>query len=988
MLAMLVTFAAMMAQAQGIKITGKIVDRETKEAVMQSTVQLLRSDSTFVSGALTDEKGEFAIESSGSGKFIVKVSNIGYAVLTKAITVSQDKEMVLGTLSITPDAIMLEGVTATGQAKKMVLKEDTLIYNANAFRTPEGSVVEELVKRLPGAEISEDGKITINGKEVKKIKVDGKEFMTGDTQTALKNLPTSIISSIKSYDDKSDMARMTGIDDGNEETVLDFGIKAGMNKGTLANVDLGIGNKSRYAERMMGGMFNDKMRTMVFGSFNNTNEKGFPGGGGRGGFGQQQNGLNASKMIGVNFNYEDKDKLQIDGNLRWNHSNNDTRAEQASEYFVGNSSSFSNSLNQNYSRRNRWNFNAKVEWLPDSMTTLLFRPSLSTTSEDKRNIGLSASYTDDPYLHTALPLDPASIEQMAKDGTMVNTNAAKSVTYDDSKTLGGTLLLSRKLNGEGRNITIETEASHNKSASDNLSLSDVHLYKIKNSAGNDSTYSINRYNTMPTTSYNYSVMATYTEPIFRKTYLQLSYKFGYGYSKSERSTYDFSDIDGTLFTGITPVYRGWDNYFARLTNPKESYLDSDLSRFSEYRNYIHEVQLTYRMVRDKYQLNAGVMLQPQRTNYKQDYRGISIDTTRTVTNFSPTFDFRYDFNKVSRLRINYSGTSAQPSMTDLLDIVDDSDPLNITRGNPGLKPAFTHSMRLFYNNYSQKYQRAIMTFAHYSNTRNGISRMVTYDENTGTRTTRPVNINGNWNAVAGLMFNTAIDSTGYFSINSFSMLNYNNHVGYVSMGMSSGSMKNTTRTTGIIERLGLSFRNSWLEVELNGSLNYTHARNLLQAQNNLDTWKFDYGMNTTIYLPWGTSISTDLHAESNRGYNDKAMNTNDLIWNAQISHGFLKNNALTVMLQFYDILKQQNTFKRTFNAMMRTDTQYNNINSYAMLHVTYRLNLFGGKGNGDRPPHDGFNNGPGGDGGGHGFGGNNGGFGKPRRIGGGGHGNL
>jgi len=141
-------------------------------------------------------------------------------------------------------------------------------------------------------------------------------------------------------------------------------------------------------------------------------------------------------------------------------------------------------------------------------------------------------------------------------------------------------------------------------------------------------------------------------------------------------------------------------------------------------------------------------------------------------------------------------------------------------------------------------------------------------------------------------------------------------------------------------------------------------------------------MNTTIYLPWGTSISTDLHAQSRRGYNDKAMNTNDLIWNAQISHGFLKDKALTVMLQFYDILKQQNTFKRTFNAMMRTDTQYNNINSYAMLHVTYRLNLFGGQGNAGKPPHDGFHNSPERHGGGHGFGGNNGGFGKPRRFGG------
>ena len=181
----LVACIATMAQAQERKITGKVVDNDSKEAVMQSTVQLLRSDSTFISGALTDENGEFTLEAPEDGKYIVKVSNVGYALLTQAVTISQGKNVALGTLKLKTDAIMLQGVTATGQAKKVVIKEDTFVYNANAFRTPEGSVVEELVKRLPGAEVSDDGKITINGKEVKKIKVDGKEFMTGDTQTVI-----------------------------------------------------------------------------------------------------------------------------------------------------------------------------------------------------------------------------------------------------------------------------------------------------------------------------------------------------------------------------------------------------------------------------------------------------------------------------------------------------------------------------------------------------------------------------------------------------------------------------------------------------------------------------------------------------------------------------------------------------------------------------------------------------------------------------------
>lgn len=941
--AVFVLCIATMAQAQERKITGKIVDNDSKEAIMQSTVQLLRSDSTFISGALTDENGDFTIKAPEDGKYIIKVSNIGYALLTQNVTISQGKDVALGTMKMKSDAIMLQGVTATGQAKKVILKEDTFVYNAAAFRTPEGSVVEELVKRLPGAEVSEDGKITINGKEVKKIKVDGKEFMTGDTQTAMKNLPTSIINNIKAYDEKSDMARMTGIDDGNEETVLDFGILPGMNRGTMANVDVGIGNHGRYSSRLMGSYSNSDMRVMLMGNLNNTGDRGFPGGGGGGRFGMGQNGLNTSKMLGANFNYEKTNKLILSGSVRWNHTNNDTRADQSSENFVGDFSSYSNSLNQSYSRRNNWNFQMRVEWQPDSMTTILFRPTFSLSSNDGRKIGHSASYSDNPYIYTDTPLDPDAISQMAEEGVMVNTNNSSSLSYGDNKNVGGTLQINRRLNNVGRNITFTATARYSNNGSESLSLSNVHLYQVKNILGQDSTYQTNRYNTMPTKSHNYSLQATYSEPIFPRTYLQFSYRFEYNRNKSERATYDFSDVADNTFDGLSPVYRGWDRYFSRLSSPIEDYLDSSLSRFSEYKNYIHEFQLMFRLVRDKYQLNVGAMLQPQRTNFVQNYLNNHIDTSRTVVNFSPTLDFRYKFSNVHNLRLQYRGTSSQPQMTDLIDIVDNSDPLNITRGNPGLKPSFTHNMNLFYNNYIQEHQRTIMTFANYSNTRNSISQKVSYDATTGARTTRPENINGNWNAGVGFMFNTAIDSAGYFNANTFTRLNYSNYVGYVTAGMSMESLKNTTRTTSISERLGASFRNSWLEVELNGTLDYTHARNLLQEQNNLDTWQFNYGTNITVYLPWGTSISTDIHEQSRRGYKDNSMNTNELIWNAQISHGFLKGKSLTVMLQFYDILHQQSSLTSTLNAMSRTDTWYNSINSYAMLHVAYRFNAFGGR---------------------------------------------
>lgn len=942
--------ASMAASAQGIKITGTLVDRDTKEGVMLATVQMLKPDSTYVSGVLSDEKGNFSIEASATGSYILKFTSVGYTPLTKTVKVDGKKDIALGKITFNADAIMLKGATVVGQAARVTVQEDTFVYNASAYRTPEGSVVEELVKRLPGAQVSDDGTITINGKEVKKVLVDGKEFMTGDTQTALKNLPTSIIDKIKSYDEKSDLAKVTGIDDGEEQTVLDFGIKKGMNKGVFGNVDASVGTQDRYAERLMGALFKDKTRVMLMGNLNNVNDRGFPGGGGGGRFGRGAQGLNTSKMAGANFNLEPSSKLKLDGSVRWNHSNGDKRTEQSVENFVSTAGSFSNSLNQNYTRSDNWNARMRLEWTPDTMTNIMFRPSFSYSKSDGLTSGTSASYNDDPYSYVSAPLSQESISIMDEKGLMVNHRENSSITYSDNLSIGAMLQLNRKLNSKGRNATLRTDISYGEGDSKSLSTSNVHLYQVEDAFGNDSTYQTNRFNTTPTKTLNYSVQFTYSEPVFKAMFLQLSYKFNYKYNKSDRSTFDFSNVDGNMFAGVDNVYRGWDNYLSRLDHPLDNYLDESLSRYSEYKNYIHEIQLMLRVIREKYRLNVGVMVQPQKTRFIQRYQGMNTDTVRNVVNVTPTLDFRYRFSKLSNLRINYRGTTSQPSMTDLLDIRDDSDPLNITMGNPGLKPSFTNTLRLFFNNYTQEHQRATMVHLNYSNTRNSISNMVTYDEETGGRTTRPENINGNWNISGALMFNTALDSVGYWTVSTFTNVRYNNYVGYLALDQYSGSRKNTTKTTTIGEQLTASFRNSWLEVSLDGSVDYTHTRNLLQSQNNLDTWQFAYGGYFSLYLPWGMSLSTDLHQNSRRGYNDSSMNTNELIWNMQLSQSFLKGNALTVSLQLYDILNEQSNFSRTINAMQRSDTRYNSINSYAMLHAVYRVNIFGGGRNGDPGP--------------------------------------
>ena len=962
-------------------ISGKVIESDSQEPVAQTTVRLLKSDSTMVTGSLTNLDGIFRVKAPANGNYIVQVTCVGFKPYTKNVKISADKDIALGTIELKPDAIMLKGATVTGQAAKVTLKEDTFVYNASAYRTPEGSVVEELVKKLPGAQVDDDGKITINGKEVKKILIDGKEFMTGDTKTAMKNLPTSIVERVKAYDQKSDLARVSGIDDGEEETVLDFGIKRGMNRGYMVNADLAAGTRSRYSGRIFAGMQSSDLKIFIPMSANNVNDMGFPGGGG-GRFGGGRQGLTATKMLGFNLNYEKKDRFKLDASIRWNHSNVDAVVRRSTEDFMsGNASTFSNNLTSNMSRTNSWNARFRLEWTPDSLTNIMMRPQFNYNSNDGLGEGYSMTFDEDPFKTIKDPFDDEELQKLIDKGVVKNRNVNNSISYSDSKSAGGWLQLNRRLNSKGRNITLRFSGNVGEGMSRSFTNSLVEYYQLVNQFGEDSTYQANRYAVTPTKNWNYGLRATYSEPIFRQVYLQFSYQYQYSYTKSDRATYDFSNYAADFF-GVTPRYRGWDDYLALLGgSPLEGFRDDKLSRFSEYRNYNHTAEIMLRVVRKAYNLNIGFQVMPQRSHFTQDYQGVHTDTVRTVTNIAPTADFRWKISNVSQLRFNYRANSSQPSMSDLLDITDNSDPLNVRKGNPGLKPSFTQNFRLFYNNYIQNHQRSIMANVSFSTTRNSISNMVTYDAASGGRTTRPENINGNWNAFGMFMFNTAIDSAGFFNVNTFTTLSYNNSVGYVSVGRNTDSQKSTTKSTTVGERLAASYRNSWLEFELNGSLEYMHARSELQSNNNLDTWTFSYGGSLQMTAPWGTQLSTSMNMNSRRGYNDASMNTNELIWNAQVSQSFLRGNALTLSLQFYDILHRQSTFSRTVDAMRRSDTEYNAITNYAMLHVIYRLNIFGSGSN--RGPQGG----PGGPGGGRrggGFGGPGGGgrpgggFGGPR----------
>lgn len=932
--------------AQNKEIKGKISDSDTKDALVQATVQLLKTDSTFVGGTVTASTGAFTMKAPDNGKYILKISSVGYTPVTKNLVITDDHDINMGNIAIASDAIMLKGVTATAQALKVTMVKDTFVYNSAAYRAPEGSAIEELVKLIPGATVDDDGNVTINGKAVNKIKMDGKEFMTGDTKTALKNLPTAIVEKVKAYREKSDRERITGIADGNEDMTLDFSIKRGMNKGILGNVDLGYGTHDRYAERIMLGVFKDRFRMMSFGNFNNVNDAGFGGRGG--GFGRGRNGLNTSNMVGVNFNYENTGKLKMDGSVRWNHGTSNQLTKGSSESFVIVKQSFSNNFSQNYSKNKQWDAQMRLEWTPDTMTNIMFRPRFSYSDNDGRSGYASATFDQDPYLYTNDPLN--NIDVMDSLGYAKNSRTGSSLSYGDGKSVSGWFQFNKRLNSKGRNITFNANASYSTSQNKSFSTSNVALYQVPGS-----NYSINRYNLTPSKNWNYYAQIAYSEPIADRTYLQFSYKYNYGYSKSDRTTYDFSDFTQLspdyvhLLTSLglnkIPVYRNWGAY---VLDNYEIYEDSLLSMFSEYKTKTHDIEIQFRKVRDNYNFNVGVLLQPQTTNFIQNFQNVSTDTVRTVINVTPTVDFRYYFSKEHQIRFNYRGSTSQPSMEQLVQITDNTDPMNITIGNRGLKPSFTNNFSLDYNNFISNHFQVISANGGFSTTKNRTVRSVFYDSKTGAQTSTYANVNGNWNANIEGEYSIALDTLAMWNLSNHAGYSYQNNVGLASAAMNSTPERNITRVHNINDRFAGSFRNDWLNIELDGSVTYTKSNNLLQSKSNLNTWAFSYGSNLSLTLPWKMTLSSDIHMRSRRGYSDKSLNTNELIWNAQLSQNFLKAKNLYVILQFYDILKNQSNLSRTINEMSRTDNEFNAINSYAMLHVVYRFNLMGGSDMRDR----------------------------------------
>ena len=943
-LMMTMSFTLLLAQNRGqgrgqgrgrVTVSGTVLDKEDNSPVMQATVQLLSlPDSTMAVGNVTNNDGRFSL-TARPGKYVLKVSFVGYMPYQKEFQLTTSKPTLnVGKISLSSDAVMLSEAVVVAEAPQVTVSGDTLGYNASAYRTPEGAMLEELVKKIPGAEVDDDGNVKINGKEVKKLLVGGKEFFGGDVKTGLQNLPVDMVEKINAYDRQSDNARITGIDDGEEETVLDLTVKKGMNQGWVGNIDGGIGTEDRYSASANVNRFasdGDKSSQLSFiGRTNNVGDQRFGGGGGP--RWRRNNGLTASKMAGLNFAMETK-KLDFGVSARYNYRDNDVISNgQVTNSLLSGLKNYENSWSQSGSTNQNFNGHLRLEWRPDSLTTLFMRGNVSWGDSESGSNSLKASFDSDPYLAVANPNDYLGFDaagNLALDTIRKNASMNGSLSESNSLSANMNMQVTRKLNDRGRNITLRVNGNYGDNESERYTDNITRYYGDGIITREDT---IRRYITTPTNNYDAGVQLSYSEPIADKVYLQFSYRFNYGYSESDNSTYDLQNAKDRMnfVLGLLPV------------DFSESWLDPEQSKYAEYKKYNHDARVTFRVNRETWRLSAGMAFRPQKTTLSYKKGDFQVDTTRNVFNFSPEVDFRYQPQKQTQLRFSYRGRTSDPSMENLLPITDNSDPLNIRTGNPGLKPSFSHNMNLHFNTFNMDAQRGIFSALNGSFTQNSISNIRKYNEVTGGWTTMPENINGNWNLWGMFGINTAFKNNKKFTIGSFTNAGYNNTVGYITTGEMKDAQKNTMTSLSLGERLNGTYRNNWLEVGVNGSLNYTFEKDKLNTDNNQEPYTFSYGGNLQIYTPWNMTISTNMTNQARRGYTDPSMNRNELIWNAQIAQSFLKG-ALSISFEWNDILKEQSNITRSYSSSGSSVYTYNGVNSYGMIRAIYRFNIFGSK---------------------------------------------
>ena len=903
MLLMILFSPMAFAQQSGVNVTGSVVEQGSDTPIEQATVRLLNvKDSAMVRGVVSSRNGSFTLKNVKKGSYLLHITFIGYDPLYQPLQITGKKNPVnVGKLELSDGAIELGEAVVIGKAPEVTVRNDTVEYNADSYKVTEGSVLEDLLKKMPGVEVDSEGKITVNGKEVKKVMVDGKEFFSDDPKVASKNLPAKMIDKLQVLDKKSDMAQMTGFDDGEEETVINLTVKPGMKQGWFGNAYGGYGSKDRYEGNAMVNRFVNNDQITFMGGANNTNNMGFSdlastmfsgmggGGGRRGGFGAGS-GITSSGNAGLNFSKEFKpDKLTLGGNTRYSHSDNDARSKSDRQNILpGDSSSYDNSEAMSRTKSDNFGVDFRLEWKPDTMTQLIFRPSFS----------LSHSMNDN--FSDATTLD--------NERDTVNTNKSNNYSESNGYNLNASIDFSRKLNNKGRVFSATLSGGNSDSYSDGMNRSDIVYFNQTDALKNSIIDQRSRYDNK---GFNYRAYVSWVEPIGHNNFIQATYSISQRKQEALKNVYN-QDADG--------IYNVLDSAYS------QSYRNNFISQ---------RASLSFKSQRAKFNYTIGLNLDPSYSSSENFVGDTTLSKiTRKVVNLSPMAQFNYMFDKRTNLRIMYNGRTSQPSMTQLQPVADISDPTNITIGNPDLNPRYTNNVFIRFQQFTPEKQRAFMIMANGSYIINDIVSYTSYNQETGVKTTTYKNVNGNYSGNVRMMLNTPLKNKK-FSINSMTMASFANSNGYIN------EEKNTNRNLILSERGGIDFRSSYLDLGVNGNILYNATSNSLQKENNQNTFNYGAGGYTTIYLPLNFKIESDVNWSTNSGYGD-GFKQNEVLWNASASKSFLKNNQGTLRFKIYDILQQRSNISRSVTASYIQDSEYNTLGSYFMVHFIYRFSIFKG----------------------------------------------
>ena len=898
---------------QRVDVTGKTLvvsnNGEGQEVLPYTNILVLEAgDSTLVKGVMSDAGGNFRLSfhAKKESPYLLKVSYIGMKPEFRALNTGKTKIHV-GNIVLT-EGLELSEVVVTAPIKEVELVGDTTVINADAYRIPEGSNLEELVKKIPGLEYDRQNKTLVyNGLPIAEINVNGEAFFAGNHALALENLPADLVSRIKVYDKRSEMEKFMGIKTGEENYVLDLQTKKEFNGTLMTSVAAGKGNNKKKEAELISNFFKTGGENLsVIAKSGNRNMT-------------SANKDNRQDNVAVNFLKKFGKKIHLNGNVMYSNAINGNEGTSYYEQYLKTGNRYRYATSDRHNTNRMASTMLSMKWNIDKMTLLNLSGSFSAMKGTNGSDSRQATYNEDPELDITAPFNGEENGQTEND-IRVNGIRMNSRSTSANRQYFLNADLTRRLNEKGSSLGLTMQYSEGRGKNEAFSVSSTTYYQLQDEWGNDSVLYRNQYYDSPNRNRKFSLGLILTQPLHKSLRAQLSYKFRRENQNNDRNTYDLSRFfDGT---DDEPLYTLPEGYEA-------AYTDS-LSNRSRSHTTAHEVALHLNYTDRTWEINAGLSVVPERQSLDQKTGRIQADTLRTSVNYYPAVTVLWH-KKKTRVQLSYEGDTKQPGLTELLTLTDNSDPLNITRGNPSLRPSYNQRVRLEARD-TKIGLNGDMTWA---NTVNSVTRAVTYNTQTGGIESYPVNVNGNWNARATVRYQKRIKRR--FSVTARTGASFSQNVSLINEGQQEMPERSTTHNTTLNANLRFGYQPQWGGFDLTGDWRFRHSTNLLRETGDY-TRDYRLGVNAYADLPGGIQLRSDVDYSFRNGTNITPGEDDQVVWNASLSWRFLKQKKAELSFYWADILSQKKNFTRSVSSSGLSERHTQQIGSWFMLSFKYRFN--------------------------------------------------